>query len=313
MALLYTYAMMKEKLENDLDLIDEPLVSEAELLGYINEAIEDSETAVHTLGIEDTYFLANDFIYLNPAQSTYDLPADIYANKLRKLYYANPSTSILTTATLTTSSAVIVVASTQSLTRGMCVFGTGIPLTTKVIAISGLNVTLSKIPTVAGVGVSITFVSIQPVNGARRFEVVKMRSLGDTQYTYPGDDYQFLIQNLPQEAGGNQLQLYPIPAETGPLIVMFYIRELRRLTNSLTNPYNVCELPECINFIFQHVKWRVAKKRRLGIEIIQEEKDERNTQYKLLMETFKEMVPDGNNKILMDFSAYFNQELDCYY
>lgn len=311
MSLLYTYAMLKNKLTEDLDLINEPFISEDELLGYMNEAIEEAETAVHTLGIEDTYFLSSDFIYLIPGQSAYNLPADIYANKIRKMYYSNPTTTTVVNGTLTTSSATITVASGTGLSQGMTVFGTGIPQTTKVVSVSGVTVVLSNVATATGVQ-SLTFVSIQPVYGARRFEVRKIRDLQDTLYFYPGDDYRFIIQNLQQSAGGNQLQIYPTPQETGPNIQVWYIRELHRLTNSTTDATNVSELPECTNFLFQHVKWRVAKKRRMA-EVVAQEEATLLKQYALMEETFKEMVPDANNKVQLDLSAYYNQEMDLYF
>jgi hypothetical protein len=302
--------MLQNKLTEDLDLINEPFISSDELLGYMNEAIEEAETAVHTLGIEDTYFLATDFINLVSGQSAYNLPTDIYANKIRKMFYSNPITTVVVTGTLNATN-VISVSSATGIVQGMAVFGTGIPFTTKVNSVVGTNVTISNAATLSG-SQTITFVSIQPVYGARRYEVRKIRNLQDTMYFYPGDDYKFIIQNLQQGAGGNQLQLYPTPTETGPLIQLWYIREFHRLTTSLTDTTNVCELAECVNFIFQHVKWRVAKKRRIA-EVVASEEAALAKQYQLLEETFKEMVPDENNKVQLDLSAYYNQEMDLYY
>jgi hypothetical protein len=304
--------MILNKIQEDCDLINEPFISNDELLGYANEAIESSETAVHTLGIEDVYFLSWDFIYLSPGQSNYNLPADIYANKIRKMFYSNPTQSTVTTGTLVSGSASFTVASAVGLYQGQAVFGTGIPQTTKVISVVGTTVTISANATAAGVQ-TLTFVGLQPIYGARKYEVKKIRNIEDTQYyVYPGNDYSFIIFNLQQSQGGNQLNLYPTPAETGPLIWTSYIRELHRLTSSLTDPTNVCELPECVNYLFQYMKWKIAKKRRIP-EIVAEEEATLQIEYKLLQETFKEMVPDGNNKVQMDLSSYFNQELDLYY
>lgn len=311
MSLLYSWNMILNKITEDCDLISEPMFSQDELLGYANEAIESSETAVHTIGIEDTYFLSWDFIYLNPTQSTYNFPADIYANKIRKMFYSNPTAVTVTNGTLSTLTTSVVVSSPISLVQGMAVFGAGIPNTTKVVSVVGSTIVLSNTPTVNGVQ-SLSFVNLQPVYGARRYEVRKIRNLSDTQYFYPGDDYRFMIFNLQQSAGGNQLNLYPTPQETGPLIMVQYIRELHRLTSSLTDPTNVCELPECVNYLFQYMKWRIAVKRRLA-EVAAEEKKNVQIEYELLQQTFKEMVPDENNKVQLDLSAYYNQELDLYY
>jgi hypothetical protein len=313
MSLLYSWSMILNKIQEDCDLINEPFISTDELLGYANEAIESSETAVHTLGIEDTYFLAWDFIYLNPAQSTYKLPTDIYANKIRKMYYCNPPSSVTTTGTLVSGSAAVTVASATGLVAGMAAFGTGVPQTTKVVSVVGTTVTLSKSVTASG-SPTLTFVSLQPIYGGRQYEVRKIRNLENTNYAYASDDYSFTIYNLPQEAGGNQLNLYPTPsADSGPVIKLLYIREIRRLTNSLTDPYNVCELPECTNYIFAYMKWKIEVKRRISDTSIAAKRDDVKAEYVLLQETFKEMVPDGNNKIQMDLSSYYNQEVDLYY
>lgn len=311
MSLLYTWNMILNKIQEDCDLIAEPFVSDDELLGYANEAIESSETAVHTIGIEDTYFLSWDFIYLNPGQGTYNAPADIYANKIRKMFYANPAPVVVTTGTLVLSSASFVVASAAGISQGQAIFGTGIPQTTKVVSVVGTTVTMSNVATAAGAQ-TLSFAGIQPVYGARRYEVRKIRNLLDIGYCYPGDDYSFVIFNLQQAAGGNTLNFYPVPAETGPLVMVLYIRELHRLTSSLTDPLNVCELPECINYLFQYMKWKIAKKRRIQ-EIVAQEEETLKAEYALLQQTFKEMVPDENNKVQLDMSAYINQELDLYY
>lgn len=311
MSLLYTWNMILNKITEDCDLITEPMISTDELLGYANEAIESSETAVHTIGIEDTYFLAWDYLYLIPGTYSYDLPANIYANKIRKMFYSNPAAVTVTTGTLVSLTTSFVVASASGLSRGMAVIGTGIPATTKVVSVSGTTVVISKAATASGVK-SLSFVAPQPPYGGLQYEVRKIRNLIDTQFSYPGDNYGFLIFNMEQEEGGNQVNLYPTPSETGPLILEQYIRQMRRLTSSLTDPYNVCELPECVNYLFQYMKWKIAVKRRLA-EVATVERENTKIEYNLLQETFKEMVPDGNNKIPMDFSSYYNQELDLYY
>lgn len=89
--ILNTYNTIVTKLQNDLDLINEVFVSPAELLGYMNEAISDAEKSIHNLGHEDKYFLTTGNISLVNGQQDYSLPADIYGNKIRKIYYVNGS------------------------------------------------------------------------------------------------------------------------------------------------------------------------------------------------------------------------------
>lgn len=84
-----TLAQIKTKIKNDLDLNDEQFITPNELLGYINEAIDDIEAEIHT--IYEDYFLASANIALVSGTSDYSLPSNIYANKIRGLVYSNGS------------------------------------------------------------------------------------------------------------------------------------------------------------------------------------------------------------------------------
>lgn len=308
---LPTYSQIKTKLRNDLDLQSEPFVPDDELLAYINDAIRDAETGLHTIPTEFAYFQVPAFINLVANQQAYTLPPDIYANKLLKMFYTNAPTQVQVSTTTVSGSASVTVASASGLAVGQFIFGSGIPLYTRIIAINGTTITLSRTAT-ASATVTATVVSLQPTYGARQYEVRKIRSLVDTLSFYPTDDYAFIIANSQQEAGGNQILIYPTPQETGPLILLWYIREIRRMTSSTTDANNVLELPECENFVYAHVKWAVSLKSR-NPGMIQERKEERRIQYDLMMDTLREMVADGNNRMLLDLSPYFNQEMELHY
>ncbi len=86
----WTYAEIKAKVLNDLDLEDEIFITAIEMLGYVNEAIDNAEAQIHAL-YED-YFLTFDNLALVTNTSTYAMPSDIYANKIRSIYYVNGST-----------------------------------------------------------------------------------------------------------------------------------------------------------------------------------------------------------------------------
>jgi len=87
---LFTYTDLKTKLLNDLDSEDlDFLNGEDELLGYINEAIDDAESIVHTLGLDSHYFLSQGNLTLVSGSSDYSLPTNIFANKIKKLFYIN--------------------------------------------------------------------------------------------------------------------------------------------------------------------------------------------------------------------------------
>lgn len=89
---LLTYSDLKTKLFNDLDIEDlDFLDGETELLGYINEAIDDAESIIHTLGLDAYYFNTQSTITLASGTSDYSLPSDIFATKIRKMFYINGS------------------------------------------------------------------------------------------------------------------------------------------------------------------------------------------------------------------------------
>lgn len=90
MSTFYTWAQIKEKVKQDIDLEDEVFVTDVELMSYCNEAIDEAEAEIHTL-YED-YFLNKSTITLVQGTSDYALPSDIYAHKIRRLVYQNGST-----------------------------------------------------------------------------------------------------------------------------------------------------------------------------------------------------------------------------
>lgn len=85
----WTWLEIKTKVERDLDLEDETFITDAELLGYANEAIDEVERQVLTL-CED-YLLTRGTITLVPGTEEYSLPTDIYAMKIRSIVYRNGS------------------------------------------------------------------------------------------------------------------------------------------------------------------------------------------------------------------------------
>lgn len=80
-----TWSEIKDKLEQEHDLIAEKFITTDELLAYTNEAIDFVESEIHTL-YED-YFLTDYAPTLVAGQAEYDLPDDIYAGKIRAILY----------------------------------------------------------------------------------------------------------------------------------------------------------------------------------------------------------------------------------
>lgn len=87
-----TYGEIKSSLQKELDLEDETFVTPEELLKYANEAIEMVSSSIHS--IYEDYFLAETTIEFNEGQASYDLPTDIYAQKIRHMKYDDGGTRV---------------------------------------------------------------------------------------------------------------------------------------------------------------------------------------------------------------------------
>lgn len=85
----WTYARIKEKVEEDLDLQDEVFISDPEFMKYANEAIRQAEAEVHA--VYEDYFLKRIPLTFVTGQEEYTLPADLYAHKIRRIVYKNGS------------------------------------------------------------------------------------------------------------------------------------------------------------------------------------------------------------------------------
>lgn len=82
-----TYADLKARVEREMDLIGEDFISSTELLDYFNRAIDQTEAKIHT--IYEDYFLTDAMLQVNTGNPDVDLPANIYATKIRSLIYQN--------------------------------------------------------------------------------------------------------------------------------------------------------------------------------------------------------------------------------
>lgn len=85
----WTYAERRQNLEDTMDLQDETFILSRELIEYFNEGIEEAESEIHK--IAEDYFLTYDYLPLVTGTSEYPMPYNCYANKIRGLIYANGS------------------------------------------------------------------------------------------------------------------------------------------------------------------------------------------------------------------------------
>jgi hypothetical protein len=86
---LYDLAYVRDVIETDLDLKEETFITPEEIKGHVHKATREAQSLILTL-YED-YFLTSANIALVAGQSAYDLPSDIFAQKIRALNYDDGS------------------------------------------------------------------------------------------------------------------------------------------------------------------------------------------------------------------------------
>lgn len=86
---VWRYEEVLNKILVDLDLEEETFIQPTEMVGYINDAIQDAESEIQNLTLAPDYFLTSKPLALVTGQSEITLPNNIYANKIRSIVYQN--------------------------------------------------------------------------------------------------------------------------------------------------------------------------------------------------------------------------------
>ena len=81
----WTWAQIKAKMESELDMTEETFIDEDEFREYANDAIDIIEANIITLN--EDYFLSRGEITFVNGTDKYDLPENIYAQKVRGIIY----------------------------------------------------------------------------------------------------------------------------------------------------------------------------------------------------------------------------------
>jgi exonuclease VII small subunit len=85
----WTWAQVKEKIKNDLDLNKEVFVRAQELLEYCNEAIDEAESEIHALNQD--YFRKETTLSVVQDQGYVSAPADLFGHMIREIVYDDGS------------------------------------------------------------------------------------------------------------------------------------------------------------------------------------------------------------------------------
>lgn len=82
----WTFTEIKDKVRRDLGLRQEEFVTNPEMMGYVNSAIDEAEAEILTL-YEDYFLAPPESVDIVSGQKIYDLPENIYASKIRGIVY----------------------------------------------------------------------------------------------------------------------------------------------------------------------------------------------------------------------------------
>lgn len=108
--------------------------------------------------------------------------------------------------------------------------------------------------------------------------------------------YQYFLEN--STAGSPQMVFVPTPNESGAFVTVWHIRNANRLTADA----DLCDIPEFINFVLQHMKVRCYEKE--GHPNLLKAVQDLETERSRMTSTLSQMVADGQNEIEADFSHY---------
>lgn len=139
-----------------------------------------------------------------------------------------------------------------------------------------------------------TIYEVNRVRGMHKFELME-RIL---QYSSSTDYYRYIILNE-NTANGYKIEFYPAPRQTGSqLFKMWYIRN----ANRLSDPTDVCDIPEFVYYIIDFAKFEVLKKE--GNPMAEAALIKLTKSKELMLETLGDMVPDEDNLIIKDLEHY---------
>jgi len=114
--------------------------------------------------------------------------------------------------------------------------------------------------------------------------------------TATNSHYGFFLLN--SVAGSPKLLLAPTPAESGPYLQVWYIRN----ANELCLDTDICDIPEAVHYVMAYMKVRCHEKDmnpNLGKAVADLALQREDT-----LKTLAEMVPDNENTIEMDTRLY---------
>jgi hypothetical protein len=271
----WTYGEIKAKVQKDLGIEDEDFISEQQLLSTCNEAIEEVEKEIHTL-YED-YFLTDKIIRLEDGKAYYNLPSDIFANKIRGIIY-NDGNTIFPIRKFKEKDKFLKI---EELDR----------LDSDVYRYLIINRNISGIPTNR---LRLVPRSKETFPAYPEWESLTSYNVDDVVFFH---DYKYVCT----EANSDEYFDSDKWTESGEAEYHVKISYIRN-ANKMVDDDSICDIPEFISFIFQSLKCAVYEKEHNEALPMALEKLERMRIS--ISETLRDMIVDDDTDIEMDLSIY---------
>lgn len=150
-----------------------------------------------------------------------------------------------------------------------------------------------------------------PTDQNQRYEIKPIRRLEEIQYIDSQDDYRYKIFNdADLTSGVAMIRLYPPARETtADVIKCYYLRNATQFATDGTENANTVDIPEFEAFLEAHAKVKVYEKD--GDPRMQEAKEDRERQRKIMIESLTRMAADNNTYVLKDTTFYDDFTSPC--
>lgn len=287
---MMTLSQIRDKIRLDLKMQEEPWLSDIEINKYINDAIDEAEAEIHTT-YED-YFLTKEYMYLVNGKRRYALPTDIYANKIRKIYYNSENDKYVIQRVKKLDN--IPNIDDEDYYRYLIVNSANI----SVSSVDSVGVITLKAEHGLSVGDTAVFYSSNKSTVVGSGTVAATAT--PTSLELEGSLYTYITAGCVLRTVGSFIELYPKSRETSTENVeMWYIRNARYLVNDT----DYCDIPEFEQFVIQRAKVECIKQ-DIGNPLLTIESQQLEKERDLMLVTLSNMVPDEDNFVLQDTSFY---------
>ncbi len=311
-----TFRELRQAIQDETDTQDEKIVDFSELVAFTNQAITAAESLIFTLN--EDYFLSDAYLTLHIGQNQYDMPSDIYANKIRGIQYKNSGSrkyEVKRVRNLNKFDKIMYIEDLGSDEDYRYIIHNprlkNIDLSITIAAPGSFTTTLphglvqdervtlrttGSLPTGIAEGIEYFVNVLTPTT----FELTD--TLGGTSLSLSGTQSgTHKVRNQ-----GPKIKLIPMSREDSSQNVrIWYIRDCARIDTTVSRTLaddTILDIPEFHDFLRAFVKYKILAKE--GNPMVEEAAADMSAFQKLMIDSLTNMVPDNDDEIEQDESFY---------